>query len=129
MPISDKAWRTSFLEARAALGLSKPFLPSWNESSQAFGSHRMTTCEATCWMRELLEPEIGPSNALKFSSHSCKATVLTWAGMCNLFSREGRTLLGNHVEAQTRSSATYNRDSQVLLQYKVAKMISLIRSG
>lgn len=80
-------------------------------------------------VHELLEPEIGAANALRFSSHSCKATILTWAGMCNLFTREERTLLGHHVEAQTRSSTTYNRDSQVLLQYKVAKMISLVKSG
>ena len=127
--LSEKAWGTSFMEARGTFGISKPFLPSWNESSQTFGTHRMTTCEATCWMHELLEPEIGAANALRFSSHSCKATILTWAGMCNLFTREERTLLGHHVEAQTRSSTTYNRDSQVLLQYKVAKMINLVKSG
>ena len=127
--LSEKAWGTSFMEARGTFGISKPFLPSWNESSQTFGTHRMTTCEATCWMHELLEPEIGAANALRFFSHSCKATILTWAGMCNLFTREERTLLGHHVEAQTRSSTTYNRDSQVLLQYKVATMINLVKSG
>lgn len=47
--LSDKAWGTSFMEARGTFGTSKPFLPSWNESSQTFGTHRMTTCKATCW--------------------------------------------------------------------------------
>ena len=45
------------------------------------------------------------------------------------FDREERTLLGHHVEAQTRSSTTYSRDSQVMLQYKVSKLISMIRLG
>ena len=67
--------------------------------------------------------------ALRFSSRSCKATLVAWTGMCNLFIREERTLLGHHVETQSRSSTTYSRDSQVMLQYKVSKMIGLIRGG
>eukprot|EP00435_Cladocopium_sp_Y103_P004360 s5679_g1.t1 len=49
--------------------------------------------------------------------------------MCTIFTREERTLLGHHVEPQTKSSTTYSRDAQVLLQYKVLKVINLIRSG
>ena len=127
--LESKAWGTSFIEAREHFGLAKPFLPSWNESSQTFGQHRMTTCESTCWIHELLEGSMNIREVLKFSSHSCKATLLTWAGMCNLFTREERTLLGHHVEAQTRSSTTYSRDAQVMLQYKVSKLISMIRTG
>ena len=127
--LEAKSWGVSFMEARDHFGLSKPFLPSWNESTQTFGKHRMTTCEATCWIHELLEDGMSAKDALKFSSHSCKATLLTWAGMTTLFTREERTLLGHHVEAQTRSSTTYNRDSQVMLQYKVTKLIAMIKTG
>jgi len=45
--LGAKSWGASFMEARDHFGLSKPFLPSWNESTQTFGKHRMTTCEAT----------------------------------------------------------------------------------
>ena len=127
--LAERAWGSSFMKAREHFNLSKPFLPSWNESSQTFAKHRMTTCEATCWIHELLEPAIGSMAASKFSSHSCKATILTWAAMTDLFSREERTLLGHHVEAQTRSSTTYSRDALVMLQYKVCKLISLIKTG
>ena len=95
--LEAKSWGVSFMEARDHFGLSKPFLPSWNESTQTFGKHRMTTCEATCWIHELLEDGMSAKDALKFSSHSCKATLLTWAGMTTLFTREERTLLGHHV--------------------------------
>ena len=54
---------------------------------------------------------------------------MTWAGMTTLFSREERTLLGHHIEPQTRSNVTYSRDSQILLQHKINKLIQLIRSG
>ena len=89
--LDSKVWGSSFIEAREHFGLAKPFLPSWNESSQTFGKHRMTTCESTCWIHELLEGSMDIREVLKFSSHSCKATLLTWAGMCTLFTREERT--------------------------------------
>ena len=73
--LDSKAWGSSFIEAREHFGLTKPFLPSWNESSQTFGKHRMTTCESTCWIHELLEGSMDIREVLKFSSHSCKATL------------------------------------------------------
>ena len=55
--------------------------------------------------------------------------LLTWAAMTTLFSREEGTLLGHHIEPQTKSSTTYNRDSQILLQRNVSQLISSIKSG
>lgn len=122
-------WAQSFMEARTTAGLDSQatFLPSWNEVARSWSSHPMSSGEATCWIRELLQQRLVP-NPENFSSHSCKCTLLTWAGMCTIFSREERTLLGHHVEPQTKSSTTYSRDSQILLQYKVIKLITLIRT-
>lgn len=50
--VNEKAWGSSFVAARDHFGLTKPFLPTWNESTQIFGEHRMTTCEATCWIHD-----------------------------------------------------------------------------
>ena len=35
-------------------------------------------------------------------------------------------MLGHHIEASTKSATTYNRDSQLLLQVKVAKVLQMI---
>ena len=122
-------WAQSFIRARSEAGLDdkKIFLPSWNEVAQTWSAYPMSSGEATCWIRELLSAA-HVSDSERFSSHSCKCTLLTWAGMCTLFTREERTLLGHHVEPQTKSSTTYSRDSQILLQYKVLKLINLLRS-
>ena len=88
----------------------KFFLPSWNEVAQTWSAYPMSSGEATCWIRELLSAA-HVSDSERFSSHSCKCTLLTWAGMCTLFTREERTLLGHHVEPQTKSSTTYSRDT------------------
>ena len=123
-------WADKFMAAREKAGLNRGtlFLPSWNEVSQTWANHPMSSGEATTWIREFLA-DAHVEFPQRFSSHSCKCTLLTWAGMCTVFTREERTLLGHHVEPQTKSSTTYSRDSQILLQYKVLKVINLIRAG
>ena len=122
-------WAESFMDARSQSGLHGQdlFLPSWNEVGQSWSAYPMSSGEATCWIRELLS-SAGVEDYERFSSHSAKCTLLTWAGMTNLFTREERTLLGHHVEPQTKSATIYNRDSQIMLQYKVLKLINLIRT-
>ena len=128
--LDEQSWGTAFIDARVASGLNQQsiFLPSWNEGGANWSKHPMSSGECTCWIREFLE-DVFEGGATEYSSHGCKATLLTWAGMTNLFSREERTLLGHHIEPQTRSNVTYSRDSQILLQYKVSKLIELIYSG
>ena len=76
-----------------------------------------------------MDTVLGKEEAARYSSHSCKPTVLTWCGMTEILTREERTMLGHHVEPSTKSAATYNRDSQLLLQAKVAKVLNLITTG
>ena len=82
-------WAQSFMRARSNTGLDegKIFLPSWNEVAQSWSSCPMSSGEATCWIRELLAAS-QVQQPWRFSSHSCKCTLLTWAGMCTLFTRK-----------------------------------------
>lgn len=89
-----------------------------------WATHPMTSAECTCWLNEFLE-----SYSVTNTGHSCKTTLLTWAAMTNLFTREERTLLGHHVEPQQKSASRYNRDSQIMLMYKVQKLVNLIKAG
>ena len=128
--LSKAFWADSWFAARKDSGLENGllFLPSWNEVSGTWSKQPMSSGEATCWIREILHMcDIG--QCFEVSSHSCKCTLLTWAGMCNVFTREERTLLGHHVEPQTKASTTYSRDAQILLQYKVMKVLTLIDTG
>ena len=89
----------------------------------------MTTAEASLFLKEFLEITLGPEETIKYSSHSCKPTLLTWCGMTEVLTREERTMLGHHVEPSTKSATTYNRDSQLLLQAKVSKVLAMVVSG
>ena len=127
----DEAWGDFFVQALHDINQAtgRPFLPSWNDRSGTWAVSRMTTAEASLFLKEFLEPVLGEEEAAKFSSHSCKPTVLTWCGMCEILTREERTMLGHHIEPSTKSATTYNRDSQLLLQAKVSKVLDMVIDG
>ena len=89
----------------------------------------MSSSEATAWLREFAERQIGADRARTLRSHSCKHTLLTWAGGSGLFTREERTMLGHHVEAATKSAATYDHNAMLAIHVKVLKMLQMIAEG
>ena len=131
--VSQCDWGTVWLEAREIEGLQfDPFsLPSYSERSCTWTESPMSASEATCWLREFLSDEISPVDSLQYGSHSCKTTVLTWAGRCTQvqFSPVERRLLGHHMEPGLKSVLTYSRDCYTSLYSRVLMMFKLIRSG
>ena len=127
----EEVWGECFVEALNAIkeNTGLPFLPSWNDRSGTWAISPMTTAEASLFLKEFLETVLGEEEAAKYSSHSCKPTVLTWCGMAEVLTREERTMLGHHVEPTTKSATTYNRDSQLLLQAKVARVLDMVTGG
>ena len=105
------------------------FLPAWNDRSDTWSTGPMTTAQASLFLKEYLEPYIGTDEAERFSSHSCKPTLLTWAGMTDILKREERTLMCHHVKASTRSATTYNRDALLIVHSKLVHILDLIKKG
>ena len=105
------------------------FLNSWSESSHDWVNSRMSTAEATGWLRELLEPHVGEGRASKLTVHGLKATLLSWAAKSTLFTADEQLALGHHVSTQYRSAMIYSRDNQISLCKKVHNMFSKIREG
>lgn len=131
--VSQCDWGTTWLDARAVEGLDfyDFTLPSYSERSFRWTESPMSASEATCWLRDFLSDMINPSNAFQYGSHSCKTTVLTWAGRCTQvpFSPAERRLLGHHLEPGMKSVMTYSRESYTNLYSRVLMMFRLIRSG
>ena len=126
-------WGTPWLSARLADGLefSEHALPSFSERTLAWTSNPMSASEATYWLREFLEGALKPGLALKFGSHSCKTTLLTWAGRSTKisFSPTERRLLGHHLERNMKSILTYSREAFTSLYSKVLSMFKCMRDG
>ena len=104
-------------------------LPAWDHSHSRWHAWPMSSSEATAWLREFAELAIQPEEAQQLRSHSCKHTLLNWAGGSGMFTREERTMLGHHVEASTKSATTYDKNAMLALQAKVLRMITAIQEG
>ena len=131
--VTGQDWGSEWIAARQSENLCFDdfILPSFSERVFMWTSSPMSASEATFWLREFLEGAVEPGVALKFGSHSCKSTVLTWTGRCLkvAFTPTDRRLLGHHLEANMKSILTYSRESYVTLYSKVLQMFRLMREN
>eukprot|EP00435_Cladocopium_sp_Y103_P039591 s2882_g10.t1 len=130
--VSSMDWAALWLEARDAEGLtmSEHVLPSYSERHASWVECPMSASEATIWLREFLEGTAGFEPKM-VGSHSCKATLLTWAGRSIrvVFSPTERRLLGHHLDPGMKSVLCYSRESFTALYSKVLSMLRLIRTA
>eukprot|EP00435_Cladocopium_sp_Y103_P041055 s1362_g11.t1 len=126
-----KSWGLVFVDAWDKIRdqTQCAFLPAWNDRSGTWSTSPMTTAEASCFLKEYLAAYLGEHEAVKYSTHSCKPTLLTWVAMTEHLTQEERTLMGHHMEASTKSATTYNRDALLIIHAKVAKVLEMIRQG
>ena len=93
-------WSDVWLQARESEGLSFGAfaLPSYSERECAWIEARMSSSEATVWLREFLKiAGTLPEGLSRVGSHSCKSTVLTWAGRStHIKFRQAETLGASH---------------------------------
>ena len=129
--ILDCFWGSSWLDARSGCNAQHwtHFLNSWSDSAHSWVDSRMSSAEATGWLREFLEPCSGADRANRLTVHGKKATLLSWAAKSTLFGADEQLALGHHVHAQYRSAMIYSRDNQIGLCKKLHDMFTRIRDG
>ena len=102
-------------------------MPSLN-SSGSFSQHPLDTDSATKLLRELLmRAGFSWEQVCRISSHSLKATALSWAAKFGI-SREAREILGYHMVG-SHSALHYARDEQAGPLRKLQALYEEIRSG
>ncbi len=126
-------WALKWRQSRSEEGwLTEEFvLPSYSLRKEYWLDQRMSSSEATCFLRECLAQRFLGENLAKYSSHSCKSTLLTWAGRSTavVFSMAERRILGHHLDPASKSVLTYSRESYTSLYAKFLLMYIKIRSG
>ena len=129
--VSSVNWADLWLEARETEGLTcNDFvLPSYSEKQACWLETQMSASEATAWLRDFLDGTTNFKPEL-VGSHSCKSTLLTWAGRCIkvVFTPAERRLLGHHLDPSMKSVLCYSRESFTSLYSKVLCMFRLIRT-
>jgi len=104
-------------------------MPAFSEVSGQFLQRRITTAEANFWLREVLvRAGLTPEKAARFSTHSCKATIPTWAGKFGGFSMDERRMLTHHMDANAVMPLSYSRDNLTALHSRVFRMLTAIRN-
>ena len=113
--LADENWADSWLSAREDSCSVEwcHFLCSWSDHRGEWADTKMSTAEATFWLRELLEPSVGPDRSAVLTVHGLKATMLSWAAKSMLFTPEEQLALGHHVSAHYKSALIYSRDNQI----------------
>ena len=132
--VSFRDWSKAWLAAREAeeLSFGSYALPSYSDREAGWTDAPMSSSEATEWLREFLQTAGAmPAELSRVGSHSCKSTMLTWAGRSVQvkFSQDERRLLGHHLIPGDRSMLTYSREAYTTLYGMVLAMYRLIESG
>ena len=104
-------------------------MPAFSEVTGHFLDRRLTTAEANLWLKEiLLRTGLPMSEACKYSTHSCKATIPTWAGKFGGFSMDERRMLTHHMDGSSVMPLTYSRDNLTALHSRIFRMLTAIRN-
>ena len=86
----------------------------------------MSSQQITKWLRGILA-EVSPDSS-RLSSHSLKATGLTWAASAGV-ALDTRRLLAHHVHDSPRSTETYSRDVLAPAARVFEEVLLAIRDG
>ena len=130
--IDGNSWATKMRELREKLGLKDqeenfPFWPAPLEISDGrvvWSRRPLMSTEVSSWLATALDlPE---SSSRNISSHSCKATCLSWLSKLGV-GKEERDILGRHVSALHGAGPLYARDLLSAPLRKLDEAIDMIR--
>ena len=94
-----------------------------------FLDRAMTAAEGTLWLREILYVQGVPGNLELYSSHSLKATALSWTAKSCTMTYEERLTQGHHCSPKRGMALLYSRDALAEILTKVARVVRAIQKG
>ena len=130
--LSGTGWALSWMAARRAGGLTGMglMMPADSDIHDRWLGRRMTTAEGSYWLKDLLVMAgLSEAEAGRFSTHSLKSTLLSWAAKSATFDWQERLILGHHLDEETRMAVTYSRDAIAATMIKVYRMLETVRQG
>ncbi|CAE7808709.1 unnamed protein product [Symbiodinium sp. CCMP2592] len=100
--------------------------PSWGRN---FLGRAMTAAEGSLWLREFLHLQGFAGDLEQYSSHSLKATALSWTAKSGTMTYEERLTQGHHCSPKHGMALLYSRDALAEIIVKVAKVVSAVSRG
>ena len=88
-----------------------------------------TTAESSLWLRDILVTVVlDAAGAEGFSTHSLKATCLSWAAKAGSLSLED-VIMGHRSPQAKKSRLVYSRDALADVMVKLWRVVDSIRKG
>ena len=130
--ITDYPWLQTFLSLREELKLpqsnnKEPSMPVVLTTGK-WGKMALSSSQAGEWIRLILLTGGVSRSHVRVTSHSFKATVLSWAAKGGL-SKEHRCILGYHTIDTNQSMLHYSRDEQAAPLRALKKLLNMIKLG
>ena len=129
--ISSDSWAQEWLRLREESGLEfnehTPVMPGVNLDG-SFSKDELEVGSASKWLREILvRTGFSPAQVARISTHSLKATALSWSAKYGL-AKTVRQVLGYHV-VDGGAALHYSRDEQAGPLRRLQTVYADIRSG
>ena len=125
--LTQPAWAISWMKTRDHLGMENlSCLMPGVSASNNFLPRPMSAAEGTMWLRELLHMQGVNEDLERYSSHSLKATCLSWTAKSCSVSYEERLTQGHHVSPKHGMALLYSRDALTEILIKVARVVKAI---
>jgi len=105
-------------------------MPAWNETTSSWLNRPMTSGESAYFLRELLcLSGMDVAQAATYSTHTLKATALSWAATSGAMTIDERRIMGHHFDSRLAMPLIYSRDALAEIQTKLWRVLDAIRKG
>ena len=128
--LTQPSWGRAWIRKRLLAGLqdSACLMPAMSPGGQ-FLQRPMTAAEGSLWLREILHTQGFKGDLEQYSSHSLKATALSWSAKSGTMTYEERLTQGHHCSPKHGMALLYSRDALAEILTKVARVVSAIGRG
>ena len=128
---SEQSWATQWMMLMQAEDWPEQrsfMLPAYSEYSGKWLDRKMTSGEGTLWLRECLAAkDFDTLDDIKQpTTHSCKATLLSWLAKSGKFDMSERQIMGHHLDRPSVSALTYGRQNFIPILTKVTLLLRRI---
>ncbi|CAE7244295.1 RE1 [Symbiodinium sp. CCMP2592] len=128
--LTQPSWGRVWMRKRALAGLPDcaVIMPAMSPGGNFLG-RAMTAAEGSLWLREFLHLQGFTGDLEQYSSHSLKATALSWTAKSGTMTYEERLTQGHHCSPKHGMALLYSRDALAEIIVKVAKVVSAVSRG
>ena len=124
------SWGMAWKEARRQSGADamRFLMCADDHNGCTWLDRRMTTAEGSFWVKDVLVMlGMDVSQAASYSTHSLKATCLSWASKAGSLTLQERLWLGHHESEESKMAITYARDALVGALIKLRMIVEAIK--